>query len=168
MHGAAETSERLVCAVLAAQVAALRDRTDIDALLEVVWQATDTLASLSGLVTSLASRETALEGSLFDLSSRAVADAGAVRASLEALAFLESQRHDFGRQVADCVVIALERLAMMGAPPGDPLTAAALAELYVCEEQRQVHAAAIERMGLDRAGVSAGPSSGTEPVRQAS
>ena len=147
MQGAAETSERSVCAVLAAQVAAFRARADIEALLELLWRATESLATLSALVTSLNSRGTVPEDKLFDRSSAAVADAGAVCASLEAMAFLETQRHDLGRQVLDCVVTALEGLAMTSAPPGGRLTLDALAELYVCEEQRRAHETAIGRLG---------------------
>nr|WP_321984559.1 hypothetical protein [uncultured Lichenicoccus sp.] len=150
MQGSTEASERLVCAVLAAQVAAMRDRSDIEALLDLVWRAIETLATLSHLVTSLAARVPGLGDSLLDQSSTGVADAAAMRASLEALAFLETQRHDFGRQVADCVVRALESLAASDPPPGGRLTPRALCDLYVCEEQRRVHDSAIGRLACGR------------------
>jgi hypothetical protein len=110
--------QRLVCAVLAAQVAALRDGMHTHSAVEALWQASDALSQLAG---------------------RAPPDCLAaleqVRGRLEDLAFGQVQSADCLSQRAECVVTALRILASAGArlPPGKLLA------LYVTEDQRRVH-----------------------------
>ena len=68
--------------------------------------------------------------------------------SLESLAFTQAQRNDFTCQTVDCVVTALERLAVADVPVGARLSPDDLAALYVSEDQRQVHDAATRQFAI--------------------
>jgi hypothetical protein len=142
-------SEHLVCAVLAAQVAALRGRIDTGTTVELLWQTSDMLSQLSGLVTKLVQRCSASDDGLNAQCDAAVAAEGEINRSLESLAFQQAQRNDFTCQTVDCVVSALERLADTSAPIGSRLSAGDLAALYVSEDQRDVHDAAIRQFAID-------------------
>jgi hypothetical protein len=156
MPADAETSERLVCAVLAAQVAAIRDHVDADGTVDLLWRIADALARLSGLVVELAGRHPAADPGLDEQCAAAVAAETEVSRSLDALAFLHAQRHDLARQKADCVVTALERLATIDAPPGGRLSPHDLAAMYISDEQHDVHDAVTRQFGV--------PVSSTSPV----
>ena len=138
----AEAGEYLVCAVLAAQVGELRGRIDTGATVELLWQTTDVLSQLSGLVAELAKRCSDSDPNLNEECNAAVAAEAEITRSLENLAFTQAQRNDFTCQTVDCVVTALERLAATDAPVGARLSPNDLAALYVSEDQRQVHDAA--------------------------
>jgi hypothetical protein len=119
--------DRLVCAVLAAQVAAMRDRMHTASAVDALWRASDGLA-----VPALPSGDAML----------VIAQ---VRRGLEDLAFSQAQVSDCLTQMADCVVTALQILARSDAPPGARLPPGDLLALYVTEDQRLVHEAAAGR-----------------------
>lgn len=141
MQAAAEVNDRLVCAVLAAQVAALRETIDTVATVDLLWRTTDVLSRLSALVRELASGNPA-HG---EQCAAAVAAEVEVSRALNSLAFLESQRHDTSRQMADCVVTALERLSYADVAVSARLSPHELSALYVSEDQRKVHDAVTRR-----------------------
>lgn len=149
MHDTAETRERLVCAVLAAQVAVIRDRTDTSASVDLLWRTGDVLARLSKLVLDLAHRCPSVDPDLDLECAAAVAAEAEVSSALDALAFLQAQRHDLARQMADCVVTALARLAAEDAPDGHRLSPDDLAALYVCDAQRKTHESIARKFGID-------------------
>ena len=143
MQITADAEDRLVCAVLAAQVAALRDHIEGNSAVEMLWHATDVLSLLSGLVSELvgnatggdAARDPRLDPGLVGRCATAVAAQVEVSRSVETLALFQAQHHDLGRQMADCVVTGLQSLA---AEAGG-LSARDLSALYVCEDQRRIH-----------------------------
>jgi hypothetical protein len=137
-----EASEHLVCAVLAAQVAELRGRIDTGATVDLLWRTADVLSQLSGLVRKLAQRCCESDLELNAQCNIAVMSEVEISRSLEHLAFEQAQRNDFTCQTVDCVVTALERLAITDAPIGARLSPNELAALYVSERQREVHEAA--------------------------
>ena len=143
-----EASENLVCAVLAAQVAELRGRIDTGAEVELLWRTSDVLSQLSSLVVELAKRCHDSDRELSAQCSTAVAAEVEISRSLESLAFEQAQRNDFTCQTVDCVVTALERLAVTNVPVGARLSASDLAALYVSEDQRQVHEAATRQFAI--------------------
>jgi hypothetical protein len=144
MKSAAEASERLACIILGAQVKLLRDRIDSDAR-----RTTEMLERLSGLVLDTARRRHAPGPATADQNAAATAADAEIIASLDRLAFLEAQRHDFARQMADCLVTGLERLGAADAPAGARLSPDDLAALYVCEDQRKVHDAVTRQSGVE-------------------
>lgn len=147
MQPTADTGERLVCAVLAAQVAVIRDRVDGDTTVDLLWRTADLLTQLSRLVVELSRRHPTADPQLDEQCAAAVAAEAEISRSLDAMAFVRAQRQDVARQMADCVVMALERLAAAdavpgaspGQPPGARLSPGDLAALYVCDDQREVH-----------------------------
>jgi hypothetical protein len=129
--------DRLVLAILAAQVAAVRERIENSETIDLMWRTTDVLARLAGLVPELARRNpgadmerqcTAAIGNMTDISK-----------SLDDMAFVQAQRQDFTRQMADCVATALARLAAPGSGETSRFSADDLSKLYVCAEQREIH-----------------------------
>ena len=157
MRSTAETSERLVFAILAAQVAALRDRIDTSAGVDLLWRTTDVLAQLSGLVLELLRDRAAPDPELDAQCAAAVSAETEIRRSLDELAFLQAQHSDFARQVADGVVTALKCLAAADGPVGARLSPDDLAARYVSEDQRKVHDAVIGKFDLDAVPVSRQP-----------
>jgi hypothetical protein len=143
-----EASENLVCAVLAAQVAELRGRIDTGVTVELLWRTTDVLSQLSGLVVELAKRCRDSDHALSKQCNTAVAAEVEISRSLESLAFEQAQRNDFTCQTVDCVVTALERLAVTDVPAGGRLSPNDLAALYVSEDQRLVHDAATRQFAI--------------------
>jgi hypothetical protein len=143
-----ETSEHLVCAVLAAQVAELRGRIDSGATVELLWQTSDVLSRLSNLVLEFAKRCSGSDPNLNEECNAAVAAEAEITRSLESLAFAQAQRNDFTCQTVDCVVTALERLAATDVPAGARLSPNDLAALYVSEDQHQVHDAATRQFAI--------------------
>ncbi len=130
-----------VFALLAAQVAAVRDRIESDATAQVdlLWKAADTLAQLVALLDRLVRHAGTLPAEL----AAACASAGAADAefgrALDERAFVQAQRIDLARQMADGVVRALHGLDGEGAA----LSPEQLAAFYVSQEQRAVHAVAL-------------------------
>jgi len=155
MQFTSEASEHLVCAVLAAQVAELRDRIDGGATVELLWRTSEVLMQLSDLVRELATR--CHDSELQAQCTTVVAAEAEVSRSIESLAFEQAQRNDFTCQTVDCVVTALERLAVTDGPVGNRISPDELAALYVSEEQRKVHDAATRRFVI---GVSPAPTGG--------
>ena len=139
MPDASENSDRLVCAVLAAQVAALRDRMADLSAVELIWQTTDLLTRLSALL--LEATQHGLSALLTERCVAAVQAEEAMGRSLAAVALDQSQRQDYACQMADCVTTALQRLSATAAPAGGRLSIEDLAALYVSEDQRSVHRA---------------------------
>jgi hypothetical protein len=142
MQFSTEANDNLVCAVLAAQVAELRGRIDTGATVELLWQTSDVLSRLSSLVLEFAKRCSDSDPNLNEECNAAVAAEAEISRSLESLAFTQAQRNDFTCQTVDCVVTALERLAVADMTVGTRLSPNDLAALYVSEDQRQVHDAA--------------------------
>jgi hypothetical protein len=153
MPSIVESGERLVCAVLAAQVAVIRDRVDNGATVDLLWRTADMLTRLSRLVVELSRRRPGPDPGLDEQCAAAVADETELSRSLDAMAFRQAQGQDVARQMADCVVMALERLAAGeaadGAPSGAPLSPSDLAALYVCDDQRQVHDAVTRQFAVE-------------------
>jgi len=143
-----EASDHLVCAVLAAQVAELRGRIDTSATVELLWQTSDLLSRLSSLVLEFTKRCSDSDPSLNEKCNAAMAAEVEINRSLESLAFAQAQRNDFTCQTVDCVVTALERLAVTDAAVGCRLSPSDLVALYVSEEQRQVHEAATRQFSI--------------------
>jgi hypothetical protein len=139
MQIVADAEDRLVCAVLAAQVVALRDHIEGNTGIELLWHATDVLSLLSGLVGELVGNAAlghlALDPAVAARCTAAVAAHAEVGGSLESMAMFQAQHHDLARQMADCVVSGLQSLA---AEDGG-LSARELSALYVSEDQRRIH-----------------------------
>jgi hypothetical protein len=154
MQPSPDHDERLICAVLAAQVAAIRDHVEADATVDLLWRIADALTLLSGLVTELATLHVAADPVLEQRYDAAVAAGSEVSQSLDALAFEQAQRHDLARQKADCVVAALQRLAATDAPQGSRLSQKELAAMYISDEQHAVHKAVARRFGEAGASVA--------------
>lgn len=132
-------NERFVFAVLAAQVALIRDRADSGGAIDMLWRTADVLERLSKLVLRL-SRERPLADPELDKECVAAVEAEAeISHLLDGFALQEAQRHDLARQMADCVVKVLAHMAAHEAPPSGMLSPAGLAALYVCEQQREIH-----------------------------
>jgi hypothetical protein len=148
MQSTAEVSERQVCAILAAQVAALRDQPEAGASVELLWQTSDVLSRLSNLVNELLQRPGADAG-LAEQCAAALAAEAELRRTLDGLAFQQAQRQDLARQVADCVVTALHRLAAVDEPITARFGPRQLSALYVSEHQREVHEAVVRELGSE-------------------
>jgi hypothetical protein len=144
-----ETDEQLVCAVLAAQVALLRDRIDASATVELLWRTSDVLSKLSGLVVELVRRCPDSDAVMDEQCSTALATKAEINRSIDGLAFEQAQRNDFTCQAVDCVVTALGRLAATDAAIGTRLSPDGLAALYVSSDQREVHEAVIRKLSID-------------------
>ncbi len=156
MGETAEANERIVCAILAEQVAALRERMDSTATFELLWRTSALLSWLSGLlgdVSAQSAHAASVNAShpnpvLEREREEAITEIAEIRRALDDLAFLQAQRHDFAKQIADCVVIALERMAVAEMPAGTSFSSADLAALYVSADQRKLHDDVIHRLGL--------------------
>jgi hypothetical protein len=150
--------------VLAAQVAAIRDCVDAAEGADLLWRTGDVLARLSALVVELGRRCQAPE--LDEQCAAAVAAEAEVSTALDALAFLQSQRHDLARQMADCVITALARLAAdQDSAAGNRISPEDLAAMYVCEAQRRTHEAVARQFKMETAGYErpAGIAGHTQP-----
>jgi hypothetical protein len=155
----ADASERLVCAVLAAQVAVIRDRFDNTEAFDILWQTADLLERLATLVEELGRRCPEPDANLDEQCASAITAQAEARAALDSLAFNQSQQRDIARQMADCVATALARLAAdQTQAAGRRLSPEDLAALYVCDMQREIHEIVASRFGLGTA--SPAPSAG--------
>jgi hypothetical protein len=146
---AAEASERAVFAILAAQLAALRDRMAAGSAVEILWRTTDILSDLSGRIGELLRQCPAPELGLREKCGAGVAAAAEIGHELDGLACLQAQRQDLDRQMVDCVATALEHLAVDPGPMGTRMSPGDLAALYVSEDQRHVHEAVMRRLGIE-------------------
>jgi hypothetical protein len=146
-----DTGERLVLAILAAQAAVLRDGAETDPSVELLWRTTDVLSRLSGLLLDITRRYPALDVASSEACLAAMAEEVEVSRALDGLAFLQAQKLDFTRQMADCVVLGLQCLSS-GERDGAPFSAHDLAALYVSKEQREVHDAAVRAFHAGPAG----------------
>ncbi len=146
MSETAESNERLVCAILAEQVAALRDRMDANAAFDLLWRTSALLSWLSGLLSDSSHNAPHANPVLDRERAEAITEIAEIRHALDELAFLQAQRQDFAKQIADCVVIALEQMAVAEMPPGTSFSSADLAALYVSDEQRKLHEAVVRRL----------------------
>ena len=147
MQIVADTEDRLVCAVLGAQVAALRDHIEGNAAVEMLWHATDVLARLSAMVNELVAGHPAPDAALAARCATVVAGQVEVSRSLEDLALFQAQHHDLARQMAECVVAGLQSLAA----ENGRLSARDLSALYVCEDQRRIHESVVRQFGAPAA-----------------
>jgi hypothetical protein len=147
MAAAREANERLVCAILAEQVATLRDRMDAGAAFDLLWRTTALLSWLSGLLSDHSRQGGHVNPVLERERAEAIAEVAEIRRELDDLAFAQAQRQDFARQIADCVVTALERMAVAEMPAGTHFSSGDLAQLYVSEDQRRLHEAVVKRLG---------------------
>jgi hypothetical protein len=142
-----EPNERLVCAILAEQVAALRDRMDTSTTFDLLWRTTALLSWLSGLLSDVSRHAGEHMTPVLERErAEALTEVGEIRRALDELAFVHAQRHDFVHQIADCVVVALERMAIAQMPAGTHFSSDDLAALYVSEDQRQLHNAVLRRL----------------------
>jgi hypothetical protein len=132
----ARGGDTLILAVLAAQVAAVRDRIENNETIDLMWRTTDVLARMAGLVPELARRNPGAD--MERQCSAAIANMTDISKSLDDMAFLQAQRQDYTRQMADCVAVALTRLAADGAGE-HRFSQEDLAAMYVCAEQREIH-----------------------------
>ena len=145
-----EANERIVCAILAEQVAAVRDRMDTATAFDLLWRTSALLSWLSGLLSDIAANAPppAHANPVLERErEEAITEIAEIRHALGELAFIQAQRQDFAKQIADCVVVALERMAVAEMPPGTSFSSADLASLYVSDDQRRLHEEVIRRLG---------------------
>jgi hypothetical protein len=137
MPAALHDDDRVVFAILAEQVSAMRERMDASTTFDLLWRTSTLLSWLSGLLGELSRSNSnpVLEKERIE----AVAEIGQIRKSLDELFFFQAQRSDFARQVADCVVIALGRIAAETGPLNMRFSSHELENLYVSSEQRDIH-----------------------------
>jgi hypothetical protein len=142
MPPAARAAQPSVFALLAAQVAAVRDRIETDATghLDLLWKAADTTTQLVALLDRLSRYAGILPPDLAAACASAETAKVELGRALDELAFAQAQRMDLSRQMADAVVLALRCLEA-----GDTsISAEQIATVYVSQEQRAVHAAALQ------------------------
>ncbi len=136
--------ERIVCAILAEQVAILRAKTDAMPAFDLLWRTTALLSWLSGLLADVDHAQAAHNPVLERERAEALAEIAQIRHGLDELAFLQAQRHDFARQIAECVETALTRMA------GEAkFSSGDLAALYVSDDQRRLHDDVIRRLSAE-------------------
>jgi hypothetical protein len=162
---------RVVCAVLAAQVAAIRDRVDTASTVDLLGRTGDLLTQLAGLIAELLGHRSDLDPGLVPAGLRERCSAALrveteISQSLDDVAFLQAQQDDFARQMANCVVGALEHMATVQALPtgGSPLPYDLVAS-YVSEEQRKVHEAVTRQFEIDASRNARAPLGLTKPGR---
>jgi hypothetical protein len=149
MGDATEANERIVCAILAEQVAALRERMDATTAFDLLWRTSALLSWLSGLLGDVSAHfahSPHANPVLERERTEAITEIAEIRRALDDLAFLQAQRQDFAKQIADCVVTALERMAVAEMPAGMSFSSTDLAALYVSDDQRKLHEDVIRRL----------------------
>src|ERR1700722_4033931 len=144
---ATEANERLVCAILAEQVSSIRDRMDASTTFDLLWRTTALLSWLSGLMNDLSHNSTNSNPVLERERTEAITEIREIRRALAELVAFQEQAQDFARQRADCVVTALERMAVAEMPAGTSFSSSDLAALYVSDDQRRLHDEVIRRLG---------------------
>ncbi len=146
MSDLAVANERLLCAILAEQVVNLRDRMDASEAFDLLWRTSALLSWLSGLLGDI-NRQAQQANPLLDRErNEAIAEIAAIRHQLDNLAFVQAQRQDFARQIADCVITALERMSNAQMPEGTRFASSDLAALYVSDDQRRLHRDVLKRI----------------------
>ncbi|WP_026439258.1 hypothetical protein [Acidocella facilis] len=146
MSGMAEANEKLVCAILAEQVAHLRDKMDASDAFDLLWRTSALLSWLSGLLADINRQSPQASPVVERERNEAISEIAEIRRKLDHLAFVEAQRQDFAKQIADCVIVALERMSDAQMPPGTHFASADLAALYVSEDQRRLHEEVLQRL----------------------
>ncbi|MGE4481075.1 hypothetical protein [Acidocella sp.] len=141
-----EANEKLVCAILAEQVAHLRDRMDASEAFDLLWRTSALLSWLSGLLGHADLHTGHVNPILERERTEAVAEIAEIRRQLDNLAFVQAQRQDFARQIANCVIVALERLSEARMPEGTHFASSDLAALYVSDDQRKLHEDVLRRL----------------------
>jgi hypothetical protein len=141
-------NDRIVCTLLAEQVSVMREKMDSMNAFDLLWRTTALLSWLSGLIADSARHAGPANPVLERERAEALAEVAEIRRSLDELAFFQAQRADFARQIADCVVTALERMAH-GDAAGARFSSGDLAALYVSEDQRKLHESVIKRLGVE-------------------
>jgi hypothetical protein len=130
-----------VFALLAAQAAAVRDRIENDSTthVDLLWKAADSITQLVALLDRLVRHAGTLPPELAASCASAGASNTELGRALDERAFVQAQRIDLSRQMADVVVMALRGLDGEGAA----LSPEQLTAFYVSHEQREVHAIAL-------------------------
>ncbi len=146
MSEAPETNETLVCAILAAHVANLRDRMGTSEAFDLLWRTSALLSWLSGLLGEVNRQVQHANPLLEKERSEAIAEITLIRRQLDHLAFAQAQQQDLTRQIADCVITALERMSSATMPQGSRFMSSDLSALYVSEDQRQLHEDVLKRL----------------------
>lgn len=152
MEASPDRSERLVCAVLAAQVAAIRDRIDNGFTVELLWRTVDLISELSGLVHELSQHGIAGDSGRIARCSSVLAVETEISRTLEDVVFQQTQHQDGTRQMVECVMTVLEQMAAEDPEGGSVPSPSDIAALYVSEEQQRVHDAVAQRFGADPSG----------------
>ncbi len=147
MNVTKDADERLVCAILAEQVSTLRDRIDAGASFDLLWRTTALLSSLSGSLNELSCNSRDANPVLVRERAEAIAEIAEIRRGLDELAFTQAQKQDFAKQLADCVVTALERMASTERPAEAAFSSDDLFGLYVSDDQRRLHERVVRRSG---------------------
>ena len=123
----------MIFTLLAAQAASLRDRimavTTVQA--DLLTQAADTIAHQAALVAELGGQG----GGLPDDLAHVCTTAGKLGEALDDLAFMQAQRADLARQMAEAIVQVLELLGVHGTR----MSPDQIAAFYVCQDQQDVH-----------------------------
>jgi hypothetical protein len=119
---------RLLCAILAAQTEALRERIAGSLIFARLTDCADLLATVSSQLPPGSDSATA---------------AARLDQALDDLAFYDAQQRDWARQTADLVARALKLLAAGEADPEQTLSLSRLLGLYVSDDQRRLHAAVL-------------------------
>ncbi len=146
MSDAAEANEKLVCAILAEQMANLRDRMDASEAFDLLWRVSALLSWLAGLLGDINRQAQHASPLLERERNEAIAEITSIRRQLDDLAFVQAQRQDFTRQIADCVITSLERMSDAQMPAGTRFASSDLAALYVSDDQRRLHEDVLKRL----------------------
>jgi hypothetical protein len=137
-------NDKTVCVIIAALATALRDRIETSDTLDLVWRTVDILAKMASLGPELSRHNPGAD--MERQCNAAIASMTSISQSLADMAFVQAQQQDFSRQMADCIALAVRRLAAP-CPAGEkPFSPADLEKMYVCEEQREIHRKAIESL----------------------
>jgi hypothetical protein len=134
-------NDKTVCAILAALAAALRDRIESCETIDLMWRTVDILAKLASLAPELSRHDSGAD--MERQCTAAIANMTIISQSLADMAFQQAQQQDFTRQMADCIAIALTRLAAPHVTGEKRFSPVDLEKMYVCVEQREIHRKAI-------------------------
>ena len=86
---------------------------DANAAFDLLWRTTALLSWLSGLLGDVSRHSAPTPSRCWNANARKrLTEIAEIRRGLDDLAFSQAQRQDFARQIADCVVTALERMAV--------------------------------------------------------
>lgn len=130
--------------VLAHQAAYLRDKMVTTEAFELLWRTSALLSWLAGLLSSSDIPGHGAESVLGRERLQALVETKEMRQKLDDLFFFEAQRQDCVRQMADCLAVALTKMAQPSPAGGAGFSLADLEALYVSEEQRRLHREALQ------------------------